>query len=120
VRWWGENVSIRESPGRGGIESNAVLGSISKDDAEAKSGISKQQVSARGKRLKDPAALLSGDRINPGHPRNRRVRASLSERLFQIRSMPRFCITASPWASVLLGLARQVADVPPSWPGSLT
>jgi len=56
VRWWGEHVSIRESPGRGGNKSNADRGSISRSDAEQLTGITQQQVSQWRHRLRAPEA----------------------------------------------------------------
>jgi phage N-6-adenine-methyltransferase len=53
VEWWGENVSVRQSPGRGGL-SNAD-DALNKDRAESATGISQQQVSRWRKHLKDPA-----------------------------------------------------------------
>jgi phage N-6-adenine-methyltransferase len=51
--WWDEKVGIRESPGRGGVKSNAERGSIPKDIAERDTGISQQQVSRWRKSLAD-------------------------------------------------------------------
>ena len=39
VRWWGEMVSVRESPGRGGNKSRADQPQISQKEAEQLTGI---------------------------------------------------------------------------------
>lgn len=56
VAWWDQTVGVRESPGRNGIKSNADRSSISKDDAEAQTGISQQTVSRWRKALRDEAS----------------------------------------------------------------
>lgn len=53
VQWWEAAVSVRESPGRGGIKSSADLGSISRAQAERDTGITHQVVSNWRKRLSD-------------------------------------------------------------------
>jgi hypothetical protein len=52
VRWWDENVSIRQSPGRAGL--SITEGVIDKDRAESATGISAMQVSRWRKSLRDP------------------------------------------------------------------
>jgi hypothetical protein len=52
VRWWDENVGIREGPGRLGVKSNADRGSISRADAQSDTNISQQQVSRWRKPIK--------------------------------------------------------------------
>ena len=52
VRWWAENVSIAHGAGRGN-KNNAERGSFSREQAEAQTGLSQQQVSRWRKRLQD-------------------------------------------------------------------
>ena len=53
VRWWGETVTARQSPGPAGNQSRADQRTIKMEDAEAQTGISHQQVSKWRNRLKD-------------------------------------------------------------------
>lgn len=50
VRWWAETVGVRHGLNRHSVE-NADRGSLEKDDAEALTGISQQQVSRWRKKL---------------------------------------------------------------------
>jgi hypothetical protein len=47
---------VRESPGRNGIKSGRARGSISRAEAEGKTGIRHQQVSEMRRSLADPGA----------------------------------------------------------------
>jgi phage N-6-adenine-methyltransferase len=51
VEWWGEHVSVRESPGRSGHKSSLDRGTISLENAEDISGIANQKVSKWRKAL---------------------------------------------------------------------
>jgi hypothetical protein len=45
VAWWSANVTPGQNPGRAGNKSRAKSGAIPMTDAEAQTGITKQQVS---------------------------------------------------------------------------
>jgi hypothetical protein len=53
VAWWDANVSIRESPGRGGLKSNTILNSIPRVEAEKLTKVSQVQVSRWRGALRD-------------------------------------------------------------------
>jgi phage N-6-adenine-methyltransferase len=54
VEWWDNNVGIRQSPGRQGVQSNGGRRLISKRDAERHTSVSQQQVSDWRRELADP------------------------------------------------------------------
>jgi len=56
VGWWGDAVTVRQSPGRAGNKSNSELNSFSVDDAQELTGISQVQVSRWRSKLKDEEA----------------------------------------------------------------